>query len=34
MGEHNVLEMVALTLKGMVVTHKEQSLPMYNAKLE
>ena len=34
MEEHNVLEMAALTLEDLVVAHKEQSLPMCNAKLE
>ena len=34
MEEHNALEMVALTSEDMVVAHIEQSLPMYNAKLE
>ena len=34
MEEHNVLEMAALTLEDLVVAHKEQSLPMYIAKLE
>ena len=34
MEEHNVLEMAALTLDDLVVAHKEQSLPMYIAKLE
>ena len=34
MEEHNVLEMAALTLEDLVMAHKEQSLPMYIAKLE
>ena len=35
MEEHNVLEMAALTLEDLVVAHiKEQSLPMYIARLE
>ena len=33
MEEHNVLEMAALTLEDLVVLYKEQSLPMYIAKL-
>ena len=34
MEEHNVLETAALILEDLVVAHKEQSLPMYIAKLE
>ena len=34
MEEHNVLEMAALILEDLVVLYKEQSLPMYIARLE